>query len=545
MTELVNLSVLLIEPHAGMRAAMHAMLANSGLGSIEHAFSAGNAIRILKVRRFDLIFCEYDLGPGQDGQQLLEDLRNHHIIPLSTMFIMATAERMHERVIGAAELSPTDYILKPFTAEGLQERVEKVVRKREAFLPAYELMEQGLLREAIEFCAEQQGGQRQYAMDFLRLRADLYWRLHEAEPAEQIYRQLVAMKNIAWARLGLAKTLCMREQYEEAIDILQALVDEHPTFLDAHDWLGRAHEAAGQLAQAQAVLERAARISPHGVKRLRKLSAIALETGDMAAAEKSLRAVVEKARYSEFRDPEDNVRLIKALITRGNVEQAAAQIRDLDKTMAGLEKTPACRSISAAMVHEYTGNTDLLSQALQLALDAAHALGPLLSSDVKMELARNCLQNNREAEASEVMLEVMKASPDPATMAKVITIFEEAGRPELGYSLAHESREQVIKLVASGVERARSGDYQGAVDLMSQAVRKMPGNPQVVFNGAVAALKYLQNVGWEDQIGAQARSHIETMRRLDPNNSKLPALIGLYYELLRKYGVGAGRALSD
>ena len=95
MNELEGLTALIIEPHAGMRASIHSMLTLCGLTRIEHASTSNQAIKHLGLRQFDLILCEYDLEGGQDGQQLLEDLRHHKLISLATMFFMVTAEGNH------------------------------------------------------------------------------------------------------------------------------------------------------------------------------------------------------------------------------------------------------------------------------------------------------------------------------------------------------------------------------------------------------------------------------------------------------------------
>lgn len=543
MTHIGDLTVLIIDPRSEMRSLMHNMLNSCGLNNIEHAHNASTAMHPLRHKKFDIICCEYDLGPGQDGQQLLEDLRHHKIIPLSTIFIMATAERVYEKVVSAAELAPSDYILKPFTADGLLERITRAIARRDAFGAVYQLMEQGFLAEAIQLCLRAESRQRQYATDFMRMRAELHLALDQPVQAEAIYQELIASKNIAWARLGLAKTLFKQQRYAQAQTELEMLVSDHSYFLDAYDWLAKTNEAMGELEQAQNVLENAVRISPHALARLRKLGAVALQTGDMEVAERSLKMVVSKARYSVFRDPEDNVRLVKTLIGKGDTEQAQAVIMDLSKSMSGIEKGLACQSISSAMVYEHTGDAARLSQALMSAVAACRDAASL-SVEMKLELARNCLQNQHDEQASEVMLDVMKNASSTQAMRQAMGVFEQAGRPELAESLAQESRRVVINLVEAGADLARQGDYQGAVNLMDQAVRKLPDNPQVVYNAAVAVLKYLQNMGWEDQLGRRARFLIEAGRQLDAGNPRMAALADLYKELLEKYGVKAGRLLS-
>ena len=537
MNGLDGLAALIIEPHAGMRAGIHSMLTQCGLNKIEHAGSANLAVRHLSLKSFDLVLCEYDLGGGQDGQQLLEDLRHHKLISPSTMFFMVTAEGAHGKVISAAELAPTDYILKPFTSDRLLERIGRALQRRNVLQPIHHLMEDGRQRQAIAACVEAIKAHPRYAIDLLRLRAELHLFLGEPAEAEPIYLQLVEAKGIAWARLGLAKALFMRERFAEAQATLEGLVESNTNFVDAYDWLAKTHAALGQLDKSQAVLAEAVAVSPHAVRRLRKLGELALETGDSDTAERMFKQVVSKAKYSVFRDPEDHVRLVQTLVRKGDPVQAAAVIRDLDKSMSGQQNTGVCSAIAAAMVHEYTGNEVRLNESLAAALAAAKN-APGLSSDMKMALARNCLSNNLEQGAADIMRDVMQNAPNSAAMTKAMGVFERAGRADLAHSVAQESRQRVAELVGAGASKAREGDFPGAVALMTEAVARLPDNPQVVFNAAVAVLKCLENIGWDERLAQQAIGLIDNVRRLDPVNPKLPALAGLHQQILTRYGRG-------
>jgi len=541
MNELDGLTALLIEPHAGMRANIHSMLATCGLTRIDHASSANLAVKQLGLKSFDLVLCEYDLEGGQDGQQLLEDLRHHKLISLSTMFFMVTAEGDYGKVVSAAELAPTDYILKPFTADRLLERVARALERRNVLLPVYRLMEAGAQHEAIEACLEGERAWPRYLVDFLRLRAELHLFLGEADQAEPIYRRLAESRAIAWARLGLAKTLYLREQYEEAGSLLTELVQTNTNFVDAYDWLARTHSAMGELDKSQEVLAKAVAVSPHAVRRLRTLGEVAFEAGDNDTAEKVLKQVVAKAKYSEFRDPEDHVKLVRALVKKGDPVAAAAAIRELDRTMGGRQHADACSAISSALLHEYTGNEERLAQALTAAV-AASQESPAMSSDLKLELARSCLEHDMPEGATSLVRDVMRNASDATAMDRAMSVMAQAGQAELGASLAQEARQHVVDLVAGGAERAKSGDHHGAVTLMQEAAQRMPGNPQVAFNAALALLRCLEHTGWDDKLGAQALGQLAAVRRLDPRNPKLAALSALHQTVLKKYNKGARAA---
>jgi tetratricopeptide (TPR) repeat protein len=450
---------------------------------------------------------------------------------------MVTAEGDYGKVVSAAELGPTDYLLNPFTADRLLERIARGLERRNALLPVYELMEAGSQREAIGACLDGEERHPRYLVDFMRLRAELHMFLGEPHEAEPIYRQLVETKAIAWARLGLAKTLFLRERYDEAREMLEDLVDSNKNFVDAYDWLARTHEAIGALDAAQAVLTEAVVVSPHAVRRLRKLGETALEAGDHDTAEKILKQVVSKAKYSEFKDPQDHVRLVQTLVRKGDPVQAAAVIRDLDKSMAFQKHTPLCSAIASSLVHEYTGNEARLAESLATAL-AASQDAPDLRPDIKLELARTCIENGMEEGAAEIVRDVMRNAQNGAAVARAMAVFENAGQAEMAQKLAMESRQQVVDLVATGAAKAKSGDFRGAVVLMQEAATKLPDNPQVVFNAALAILKCLEHDGWDERLGQQAMGFIAGVRRLDPVNPKLPALAGLHQQILKKYNKG-------
>jgi DNA-binding response OmpR family regulator/Flp pilus assembly protein TadD len=535
MSELSDIRVLLVEPQQGMRSSIHNMLNLCGISKIEHAISSSTALSLIKSKTFDLILCEYELGPGQDGQQLLEDIRHHKLAPLTTIFIMVTAERSYEKVVSAAELAPNDYLLKPFTPDDILERITRAIKKRSLFISVYHLMDSNEFQAAIDECLIKEGQHKREKVDFMRLRAELHVLLGDPETAEPIYRELTEMRAVAWARLGLARTMHLQGRYGEALEILKNLVVENDKYMDAFDLLAKNHEMIGQLDSAKSVLAQAVVISPHGVRRLRKLGEIALATGDFETAEVNLKKVVSKVKFSEFKDPEDHVNLVNALVENGNIDQAKSVIRDMEKSMPDKLKISACRAISAALVHAKT-NDPRLKTELNNAVEASRENGGL-STHMKLELAKTCLESDMKDEASEVILEVMRNSTNNAEMARAVGIFEHAGQGELGKLLADQSRTEVMELVGIGVKKAKHGDYVGAVEMMSAAVKQMPNNPQVVTNAALAYLKCLENHGWEHKMALQARRLIENSCRLDPTNPRNAPLRKMYEELQKKYGM--------
>jgi DNA-binding response OmpR family regulator len=536
MSALNELSVLVIEAIPGMRTQLRNMLGMFGVSDIVLAATAGAGVRKVRERTFDLILCEYHLGEGQDGQHLLEDIRHHSLISRSTLFVMVTGERSYERVVSAAELAPDDYILKPFNAENLQERLEKALRKRDAFLPIWRLVDLGALHDAIALCAEGAREQPTYLMDFLRLSAELHQALGNPAEARAIYERVLASKAVPWARLGLARAHFMEKQYEEAESLLTDLIQESDLYLDAYDLLAETREASGHIPEARNTLEKAVRLSPHRLRRLRKLGEIAAEMGDMETAQEHMAEVVRKGKYSDFRDPEDHVHLLRAQLGLGDAERAAATILDMERSMGSLHKSAVCSGLSRALYHGHTGDEEKAREALFYALDQqSERVG--LSNRLKEELARACFTQRLDDHGSEVVLEVMRNAPDERSLQKAKTLLEEAGLGHKGEEFAERIRLEVNQLVADGAAKARDGDLAGAVALMREAAQRMPNNPQVLLNAALALLKHIEQLGWSDELAGEARQYLEKARKLDPGHKRIPLLSELFRTLLVKYGI--------
>ena len=324
---------------------------------------------------------------------------------------------------------------------------------------------------------------------------------------------------------------------QEAEDILEGLVEENEQFIDAYDWLARTREAAGQLEAAKDVLLRATAVSPHRLSRLRRLGGIALDMGDAKTAESVLAEVVRKGKYSDFRDPEDHVFLVQAQIGSGDIEAAAATLRDLDKTMSSTEAGKLCTSLSAAMLHNKVGDSTKARAAVERALGESRRLGKM-SLGMKQELARACFDNGMEEEGKDVVLDIMRTAENPRAVEKTQQMLTERGHGDLAQNLARQVHTEVRALVAAGAQKAKAGDFDGAVTEMLSAVNKMPNNTHVLFNAALALLRHIENCGWNDKYSTQARSLIERVRRLDPGNQRLPALTDLHKKLQVKFGIG-------
>jgi DNA-binding response OmpR family regulator/Tfp pilus assembly protein PilF len=542
MQENSQLSVLVVDPNPGMRGSLQNMLNQAGIGKVEFAVNSGTAVRQLMRKPFDIILCEYDLDDsttdGQDGQQLLEDLRHHQLIGLFTIFIMLTSEGVHGKVVSAAELAPTDYILKPFTVETLVQRITRALERRAAFLPTFQLIGQGNLRAAIRSCSTAANEHPRHATEFARLRADMHASLKEFAEAEAVYRAVLDAKAPGWAGLGLARAVFAQGRIDEARTTLEELVAAHPQLMGAYDLLARCHQAAGKPVLAQRILEQAVAISPHMVRRLRKLGEAAFDAGDVAVAEKSFKQVVAKARYSEFRNPEDHVNLVRALVRKGDSAQAGGVVRDLERSLRGNPALDVCKAYASALLHEAADNASAAVSELHAAA-AAVRTSTGVSPDLKMALARSCLAHQLDAEASEVMLTVLNDAGSEVGTEQAMAVFADAGRPDLARGMGEQLDAQAQVLLGVADEKRSMGDVRGAVQSLLEALHLAPRNLRVIVSAAGGILRQMNELGWDHPLGELCQEQLAKVRELDPQHPRLQALNDEYLATRRKYGIAS------
>lgn len=534
--KLENLAVLVVEANARIRVQLRTMLDGFKVGELQFVHSANAAIRRLRERHFDLILCEYDLGEeSQDGQHLLEDLRTQNVISPQTLFVMISSERNYERVVGAAELAPDDYILKPLTPGTLQARLERSVRKREVFLPAYRLIESGAFQEALDHCAAAEKAAPAHRRELMRLRAEIHIAQRQFAEADAVYERVLALgEDTPWARLGHARMLLEREEHEEAEALLATLIADHPYYLDAYDYLARAHRAANRPGEACTTLSQAIERSPHRVGRLRDFGTTAVLAGRFDEAEKAQREVVRKGKLSEFRDPEDHLRLVRTQLSHGRAADARETLVDLEKSMGTHPATRACTALGHALIHQRSGDGEAARLATSLAALAAMQ-SDALSVAMKHEIISACLENGLEREGIELASNVLRNAGDAETVTQTRAVLNRQGRADLSPQIEAQLHAEVRGYIEDGARKAKAGDYDGAVSEMMSALRKMPGNPHVSFNAALALLRHIENKGWNERLAAQARALIARTRRLDPANPRLDAITGFMQGLAGKH----------
>ena len=122
----LNMKVLIVDDFATMRRIVRNVLKQIGFTNMIEADNGKNALKILKKENIDLILCDWNM-PEMPGIDLLKTLRSENELK-SIPFVMVTAEAQKDNIIEAVKAGVNSYIVKPFTAETVSEKLNIIFK---------------------------------------------------------------------------------------------------------------------------------------------------------------------------------------------------------------------------------------------------------------------------------------------------------------------------------------------------------------------------------------------------------------------------------
>jgi len=120
-----NIKVLIVDDFATMRKVVRNLLKQVGYADIVEAEDGVMALKALKSQKIDFIISDWNM-PNMTGLELLKAVRADAELA-NTPFLMVTAEALQDNVVAAVKAGVNNYIVKPFTAEVLNEKIKKIM----------------------------------------------------------------------------------------------------------------------------------------------------------------------------------------------------------------------------------------------------------------------------------------------------------------------------------------------------------------------------------------------------------------------------------
>ena len=125
-----NLRFLVVDDFSTMRRIVRNLLKELGFGNVDEAEDGVVAMQKLRAGGFDFVISDWNM-PNMDGLALLQTIRADALLGKLPV-LMVTAEAKKENIVAAAQAGANGYVVKPFTAATLEEKLNKIFQNMEA-----------------------------------------------------------------------------------------------------------------------------------------------------------------------------------------------------------------------------------------------------------------------------------------------------------------------------------------------------------------------------------------------------------------------------
>lgn len=124
MAPSTEMKILVVDDFATMRRIIKNILKQLGYTNIEEADDGSSALAKLKSVKIDFVITDWNM-PNMSGLELVKAIRADDALK-ATPILMVTAEALKENIIEAVKAGVNNYIVKPFTADVMKEKIDKI-----------------------------------------------------------------------------------------------------------------------------------------------------------------------------------------------------------------------------------------------------------------------------------------------------------------------------------------------------------------------------------------------------------------------------------
>ncbi len=524
--DLSRSAILIIEDFESMRVILRDILSRAGANRIALAVDAANAINLLERQRFDIVLCDLHLGQGKTGQDILLEARHRALLPPHAVWLMVSSEKTSDMVTGTVESRPDDYLIKPITETLLFSRLSRQIEKKQALAPIEIALREHEYLKALRLADAQLVGANPHAWDLKRLKAELAMHSGEHGMAKAIYEEALSLRNLPWARLGLAKIHFNEGRLDDARRELKAITDGNRAYLEAHDWLARTLDKLGDQEGAQDVLQRALATSPRAPLRQLHLGEVASRRGELETANRAFQNSIALARNTPLKSVDAYIALSQVQLAQKNPDAALSTLSTLSIDMRGDSTAQLLAQAMQIPVRLKTGEREqaqtLANELAPRLKDAAQHLPP----DAVFNLAAPLLELGDKTTAGALLASLIGNNHEhPEYLERAQAIFADAGLAGEGRELVEGAARAATDIMNRGVKLSREGKLGEAIELTREARARMPNNGRLLLNHAFLLIAWMERHGRHTALNTEARECIELARRLRPGDKRAGELM--------------------
>ena len=125
-----DMKFLVVDDYSTMRRIVKNLLHDLGYANVTEADDGKTALPLLQNGNFDFLITDWNM-PGMPGLDLLKAVRSNDKLKKLPV-LMLTAEAKREQIVEAAQAGVSGYVIKPFTAVTLKEKIDKILASKAA-----------------------------------------------------------------------------------------------------------------------------------------------------------------------------------------------------------------------------------------------------------------------------------------------------------------------------------------------------------------------------------------------------------------------------
>lgn len=529
-----TLHALIIDDMATQQTTLRGQLTMLGIGKVDVASNAEDALRQIKARPYSLVLCDYNLNQKTDGQQFFEFVRDKGLLPADCMFFMITAESGYASVASATEHRPDAYLLKPITATDIEERLKMLMDRRQALHAIHMKLGRNDEAGALVECDKALATPGRWTMQVLQLKGQVLLQLGRHEDAKTVYREALERRpQLVWAQLGLAKAHKAAGQFEEAKQLAYEIINSQDgeKNVAAYDVVAEALEAQGENEAALWALRDAATVIP-STRRQRLVGESAYRNGDLDTALECFQKITKATKASVIAQPQDTLWLAQSLVDKGD---PAAALAALEEGGQRQRNDPAFDSVATAIrvqAQIKAGNTDAADKLLQRARET---LRKPKADFATITLAKAELMSGHEDLGLKLMERAISADHENSRVKQMIgNALRETGHEDKIDTLIEAAAAGLQRRVTDAKKLFRDSRIDDALAAIEAALREYPENTGVLFQAAqmnclaLRLKKELNSVVME-----RVRLYLSRLEKLMPANDRVTQMQRYYRDTVQ------------
>lgn len=455
-----------------------------GLKLVDTANSAQKVISGFENINYDVVLCNYDLGKGKNGQELLEELRYRKLLKFTGLFFIVSAEVEKGKVMGTIENEPDGYLVKPVIPKDLIARLEKSLKMKDAMRTIEVAIDEGDYLSAIHYCDRKIAEKDPYTARALKTKAWLYGKTGQLDLAKAIYEGILSKQDFLWAEYGLAKTYFKLKDYQQAENSLKRLLEKAPEQLEAIDLLAEIYKKQRNYKEAQVCLKQAISLSPNALLRQKELADLCILNNDVEDANEAFKKMHKLSDQSVFAKPEQYYDYANFLIEQATqssdsatnsvqAKQAFELAESVKKRFSSHVNIKDQSKLATANLHLSMGNEEEAKELMASVLTTEN----LKTLDARtLKLASSVIKETGDNKLAEQLLEEAadKAENNPALISE---IYE-----QLNSDITLEERKKAATQNKTGIRHYSNNELEQAVSVLRQALALTPRHISLNLN---------------------------------------------------------------